>query len=48
MNSRASHRRRWPVTLSVLLVGLVVVIAIAAALVPGLLATSDRIGVEGP
>ena len=32
--NRATNRSRWPVALSVLLVGLVVVIAIAAALRP--------------
>src|SRR5260221_9824235 len=44
----ASNRSRWLTTLSVLLVGLVVVIAIAAALVPALLPANDRIGGEGP
>jgi Na+/H+ antiporter NhaD/arsenite permease-like protein len=47
MKSRASHPRRWPVILSILMVGAVVVVAIATALVPGLLATSDRFGNEG-
>ena len=45
--NRASNRSRWPVALSVLLVGLVVVIAIAAALAPTLLPVGDRIGGEG-
>ncbi|MGD0335428.1 MAG: SLC13 family permease, partial [Xanthobacteraceae bacterium] len=48
MRDRASNRSRWPVGLSVLLVGLVVVIAIAAALAPTLLPAGDRIGVDGP
>jgi protein-S-isoprenylcysteine O-methyltransferase Ste14 len=39
------NRSRWLVALSILLVGLVVVIAIAAALAPALL--SARIGGEG-
>src|ERR1700736_309403 len=47
MRHRASNRSRWLVTLSVLLVGLVVVIAIAAALAPALLPAGDRIGGEG-
>jgi len=47
MRRRASNRSRWLVTLSVLLVGLVVVVAIAAALVPALLPADDRIGGEG-
>jgi Na+/H+ antiporter NhaD/arsenite permease-like protein len=47
MRDRASNRRRWPVGLSVLLVGLVVVIALAAALAPSLLLAGDRIGVDG-
>jgi Na+/H+ antiporter NhaD/arsenite permease-like protein len=47
MRDRVSNRSRWPVALSVLLVGLVVVIAIAAALAPTLLPGGDRIGVDG-
>src|SRR3984893_11087780 len=47
MRHRASNRSRWLVALSVLLVGLVVVIAIAAALAPTLLPAGDRIGGEG-
>ena len=47
MHNRATNRSRWPVVLSVLLVGLVVVIAIAAALAPTLLPAGDRIGLEG-
>jgi len=47
VNSRVSNRSRWLALLSVLLVGVVVVIAIAAAVAPALLATSDRIGGEG-
>jgi len=46
MRDSASNRSRWPVALSVLLVALVVVIAIAAALAP-LLPASDQIGVDG-
>jgi Na+/H+ antiporter NhaD/arsenite permease-like protein len=41
------HRSRWLVALSVLLVGLVVVIAIAASLAPSLLPTGDQMGGEG-
>src|ERR1700675_3500423 len=47
MHRRASNRSRWPVALSVLLVGLVVVIAITAALAPTLLPAGDRIGMNG-
>jgi Na+/H+ antiporter NhaD/arsenite permease-like protein len=47
MRDRASNRRRWLAGLSVLLVGLVVVIAIGAALAPTLLPAGDRIGGEG-
>jgi len=47
MRDGASNRSRWPIALSVLLVALVVVIAIAAALVPTLLPAGDRIGVNG-
>jgi len=44
---KASKRRRWPGILSVLLVGIVVLIAIAAALATSLFPTSDRVGAEG-
>src|SRR3982075_659094 len=44
---RPSNRSRWVVAASVVLVGLVVVIAIAAALAPTLLPAGDRIGGEG-
>src|ERR1700693_1692778 len=47
MSEKTSNRSRWPVALSVLLVGLVVLIAIAAARAPALLPASDQIGVEG-
>ena len=47
MSHSSSKRSRWLVALSVLLVGLVVVIAIAAALAPTLLPVGDRIGGEG-
>jgi Na+/H+ antiporter NhaD/arsenite permease-like protein len=47
MRPRASNRNRWLVASSVLLVGLVVVIAMAAALAPTLLPAGDRIGGEG-
>jgi Na+/H+ antiporter NhaD/arsenite permease-like protein len=47
MQGRASNRSRWLVALSVLLVGLVVVVAIAAAVAPTLLPADDRIGGEG-
>src|SRR3984957_11168344 len=44
---RSSKRSYWLAALSVLLVGLVVVIAMAAALAPSLLPAGDRIGGEG-
>src|SRR4030081_3891564 len=44
---RASRRSRWPVALSVLLVALVVVIALAAAVAPSLLPIGDRLGAHG-
>ena len=47
MSKRASNRSRWLVALSVLLVGLVVVIAIASALAPTLFPVDDQIGVNG-
>jgi Na+/H+ antiporter NhaD/arsenite permease-like protein len=47
MHRIASKRSRWLVALSVLLVGLVVVIALATALAPTLLPAGDRIGGEG-
>ena len=47
MRDRASNRSRWPVALSVLLVGLVVATAIAAALAPTAFPAGDRIGVDG-
>jgi hypothetical protein len=47
MSDRATKRSRRLVAFSVLLVGLVVVIAIAAALAPALLPAGDRIGGEG-
>jgi Na+/H+ antiporter NhaD/arsenite permease-like protein len=47
MRHRPTDRSRWLVASSVLLVGLVVAIAIAAALVPVLLPPEDRIGGEG-
>src|ERR1022692_2162355 len=40
-------RSRWPGALSILLVGLVVVIAITAAVVPSLLPIGDRLGGDG-
>ena len=47
MRDRASNRSRWPVALSVLLVGLVVAIAIAAGLVASALPISNQIGEDG-
>src|SRR5258705_6056826 len=46
MRHGVSNRSRWLVVLSVLLVGLVVVIAIVAALAPNLLPAGDRLGWE--
>ena len=42
-----SLRRRWQGALSILLVGLVVVIAVVAAVAPSLLPIGDRLGGEG-
>src|SRR5271170_2312099 len=47
MRDMTSNRNRWSVALSVLLVGLVVLIAIAAALAPTLLSVGDQTGVNG-
>jgi len=47
MRRSASHRSRWLVAPSIVLVGLVVVTAIAAALMPSLLPAGDPIGGEG-
>jgi Na+/H+ antiporter NhaD/arsenite permease-like protein len=47
MSERASNRSRRLVAISVLLVGLVVVIAIASALAPTLFPVDDQIGVNG-
>ena len=44
MPDRPFNRSRWLVALSILLVGMVVVLAIAAALAPALLPVSDRTG----
>ena len=44
---KPSKRKRWPGVLSVLLVGIVVLIAIVAALATSLLPTGDRAGAEG-
>src|SRR3984957_11457080 len=45
--NRAAKRSRWPIALSVLLVGLVVLTAIAAAVAPSLLPIGDRLGGDG-
>jgi Na+/H+ antiporter NhaD/arsenite permease-like protein len=45
--SRAANRSRWPVALSVLLVALVVVTALAAAVAPRMLPLGDRLGGDG-
>src|SRR3979490_1587950 len=47
MSHSATKRRRLLVAFSLLVVGLVVVVAIAAALAPALLPTGDRFGGEG-
>jgi Na+/H+ antiporter NhaD/arsenite permease-like protein len=44
---RAADRSRWPVALSVLLVALVVVTALAAAVAPSLFPIGDRLGGDG-
>src|SRR5258708_20769838 len=41
------HGTHWPRTVGRLLVGLVVIVALAAALVPSLLPVGDRLGREG-
>src|SRR5258705_11378427 len=46
-SNRVSKRSRWPRALSILLVALVVVIAIAAAVAPSLLPIGDRLGGDG-
>src|SRR6204780_5386170 len=46
-SNEVANRSRWPGALSILFVGLVVVIAIAAAVVPGLLPIGDRLGGDG-
>src|ERR1022692_430441 len=45
--NRFADRSRWPAALSVLLVGLVVVTALAAAVAPSLLPLGDRLGGDG-
>jgi Na+/H+ antiporter NhaD/arsenite permease-like protein len=47
MRHRASNRNRWLVVFSVLLVGFVVVIAMAAAVAPSLFPASDRLDEDG-
>ncbi len=47
MRDRSSHRSRWPVAVSALFVGLVVVAALGAALAPSLLPIGDRLGGDG-
>jgi Na+/H+ antiporter NhaD/arsenite permease-like protein len=47
MRHGATDRKNWLIGVSVVLVGLVVVIAIAAALAPTLLPAGDRMGGEG-
>src|SRR5258708_1442269 len=44
---RVADRSRWPVALSILLVALVVVTALAAAVAPSLLPIGDRLGADG-
>ncbi|MDR3436300.1 anion transporter [Telmatospirillum sp.] len=45
--NRASQRSRWPDALSIVLVGLVVAIATAAAVAPSLLPISEALGEDG-
>jgi hypothetical protein len=42
-----SNRNRWTGALGILLVGLIVMGAVAAALAPGLLPAGDRLSAEG-
>jgi Na+/H+ antiporter NhaD/arsenite permease-like protein len=46
MSQKARERNRWPIALSVLMVGIVVAMALVAALAPALLSPGDPIGVE--
>jgi hypothetical protein len=47
MRQQAPNRSRWPIALSVLLVGTVVAVAIAAALAPVVFPIGDRMPVDG-
>ena len=47
MRQQAPNRSRWPIALSVLLVGIVVAVAIAAAFAPVVLPIGDRMAVDG-
>jgi Na+/H+ antiporter NhaD/arsenite permease-like protein len=46
MRQKSPDRNRWPIALSVLMVGIVVAMALAAALAPALLSPGDPIGGE--
>ncbi len=46
-NRNSSNRSRWPVAVSALFVGLVVVTALGAAVAPSLLPIGDRLGGDG-
>src|SRR5271156_4674128 len=47
MPQKATNRSRWPIPVSILLVGIVVAIAIAAAFAPDILPAGDRMAREG-
>ena len=47
MRKETPNRSRWPTALSILVVGIVVAIAIAAALAPVVLPNGDRLAVDG-
>jgi Na+/H+ antiporter NhaD/arsenite permease-like protein len=47
MSQKADDKSRWPIALSVLLVGIVVAMALIAALAPALLPIGDPLGGEG-
>src|SRR5271167_1504714 len=47
MPQKATYRSRWPIPVSILLVGIVVAIAIAAAFAPDILPAGDRMARDG-
>ena len=47
MRQKAPDQNRWPIILSVVLVGVVVAIGLVAALAPEILPAGDPVGGEG-